>query len=113
MGVRPLSWSSEVPIMATSTPFPTSRRGTQVSIHFWTCDGSSRPAWAEMRIKSDRAAALAAALTIPASRKKSKRHQLRSNSMSIQNRSEEHTSELQSPMYLVCRLLLEKKKKQN
>src|SRR5437762_10032631 len=28
-------------------------------------------------------------------------------------RSEEHTSELQSPMYLVCRLLLEKKKKQD
>src|SRR5437762_9688254 len=28
-----------------------------------------------------------------------------------ENRSEEHTSELQSPMYLVCRLLLEKKKK--
>src|ERR1017187_10611113 len=26
-----------------------------------------------------------------------------------QGRSEEHTSELQSPMYLVCRLLLEKK----
>src|SRR5437763_11826095 len=25
-------------------------------------------------------------------------------------RSEEHTSELQSPMYLVCRLLLEKKR---
>src|SRR5437764_4206685 len=28
-------------------------------------------------------------------------------------RSEEHTSELQSPMYLVCRLLLEKKKSSN
>src|SRR2546425_11106863 len=28
-----------------------------------------------------------------------------------QNRSEEHTSELQSLAYLVCRLLLEKKKK--
>ena len=28
----------------------------------------------------------------------------------IKARSEEHTSELQSPMYLVCRLLLEKKK---
>ena len=27
-----------------------------------------------------------------------------------EGRSEEHTSELQSPMYLVCRLLLEKKK---
>src|SRR3712207_7067674 len=29
------------------------------------------------------------------------------------NRSEEHTSELQSRQYLVCRLLLEKKKKSN
>src|SRR5437762_6707100 len=28
---------------------------------------------------------------------------------SLYSRSEEHTSELQSPMYLVCRLLLEKK----
>src|SRR5258707_8491012 len=28
-----------------------------------------------------------------------------------ENRSEEHTSELQSRQYLVCRLLLEKKKK--
>src|SRR6267154_2947627 len=29
----------------------------------------------------------------------------------LQERSEEHTSELQSPVHLVCRLLLEKKKK--
>src|SRR5947208_16548528 len=29
----------------------------------------------------------------------------------LQRRSEEHTSELQSPDHLVCRLLLEKKKK--
>src|SRR5437763_2455062 len=29
----------------------------------------------------------------------------------VRDRSEEHTSELQSPMYLVCRLLLEKKKR--
>src|SRR5258708_38568381 len=29
----------------------------------------------------------------------------------LENRSEEHTSELQSPDHLVCRLLLEKKKK--
>src|SRR5690348_18062520 len=28
-----------------------------------------------------------------------------------EDRSEEHTSELQSPVHLVCRLLLEKKKK--
>src|SRR2546425_6356324 len=34
-------------------------------------------------------------------------------SVSDENRSEEHTSELQSLAYLVCRLLLEKKKKKN
>src|SRR3712207_8952257 len=31
-------------------------------------------------------------------------------SESLRNRSEEHTSELQSRQYIVCRLLLEKKK---
>src|SRR2546426_7880436 len=31
----------------------------------------------------------------------------------VRHRSEEHTSELQSPCNLVCRLLLEKKKKDN
>src|SRR5258708_1287681 len=31
----------------------------------------------------------------------------------VRDRSEEHTSELQSPDHLVCRLLLEKKKKHN
>src|ERR1017187_9249576 len=33
-----------------------------------------------------------------------------SRALMITTRSEEHTSELQSPMYLVCRLLLEKTK---
>src|SRR5690348_17445015 len=33
------------------------------------------------------------------------------NTAIIDPRSEEHTSELQSPVHLVCRLLLEKKKK--
>src|SRR5256885_12818073 len=33
-------------------------------------------------------------------------------SFELDRRSEEHTSELQSPCNLVCRLLLEKKKKQ-
>src|SRR5437764_7341400 len=34
----------------------------------------------------------------------------RADAAPTSDRSEEHTSELQSPMYLVCRLLLEKKK---
>src|SRR5437879_10514084 len=36
--------------------------------------------------------------------------QINFDQFASRNRSEEHTSELQSPMYLVCRLLLEKKK---
>src|SRR3712207_7645470 len=37
-------------------------------------------------------------------------HGFTSNSSEVTVRSEEHTSELQSRQYLVCRLLLEKKK---
>src|SRR3712207_7722322 len=33
------------------------------------------------------------------------------SNLAVEERSEEHTSELQSRQYLVCRLLLEKKKK--
>src|SRR5690348_17788068 len=36
---------------------------------------------------------------------------IRNSSSCSASRSEEHTSELQSPVHLVCRLLLEKKKK--
>src|SRR2546425_9149940 len=36
---------------------------------------------------------------------------VRDPSLEVKKRSEEHTSELQSLAYLVCRLLLEKKKK--
>src|SRR5437762_9163395 len=48
--------------------------------------------------------------------KEARKHGLHTSYVSNGNgteevRSEEHTSELQSPMYLVCRLLLEKKKR--
>src|SRR2546422_5887782 len=42
-----------------------------------------------------------------------KRHSHRGVSNVAMKRSEEHTSELQSRLHLVCRLLLEKKKKTN
>src|SRR5256885_10043593 len=45
--------------------------------------------------------------------KKSSAKQLSSWKGSVWRRSEEHTSELQSPCNLVCRLLLEKKKMHN
>src|SRR2546422_6306347 len=38
---------------------------------------------------------------------------LPSRSLGVSSRSEEHTSELQSRLHLVCRLLLEKKKNKN
>src|SRR5256885_15453058 len=41
-----------------------------------------------------------------------RKHTLRRLLFGKHQRSEEHTSELQSPCNLVCRLLLEKKKKQ-
>src|SRR5438876_5734056 len=40
-------------------------------------------------------------------------YQINDHPRSSHPRSEEHTSELQSPVHLVCRLLLEKKKKNN
>src|SRR3712207_8970071 len=59
--------------------------------------------------------------TLPTAKAKMSAAQVTANSSSVhwkpcswprsQTRSEEHTSELQSRQYLVCRLLLEKKKK--
>src|SRR5258708_26837809 len=43
-------------------------------------------------------------------RRSQRRNSLRTLASSAPKRSEEHTSELQSPDHLVCRLLLEKKK---
>src|SRR5258708_10451520 len=56
----------------------------------------------------DRPAVLAAA-TREAAAELARRTQLSAEHETV--RSEEHTSELQSPDHLVCRLLLEKKKK--
>src|SRR2546425_8927816 len=48
---------------------------------------------------------------LEAARRAMSRHIKRGGRIWIRVRSEEHTSELQSLAYLVCRLLLEKKKK--
>src|SRR2546422_5967363 len=44
-------------------------------------------------------------------RRRGRRHRDRARASDLHLRSEEHTSELQSRLHLVCRLLLEKKKK--
>src|SRR5437762_8859171 len=74
---------------------------TRTSYTDTTCRRPCRPPKAQARSR--------------ASRSRSRSHPTRATSYRTHSspRSEEHTSELQSPMYLVCRLLLEKKKKIN
>src|SRR3712207_8914767 len=48
--------------------------------------------------------------SVPGSRRRVRNGAERSRIRTLARRSEEHTSELQSRQYLVCRLLLEKKK---
>src|SRR5258708_13553305 len=50
--------------------------------------------------------------TTTCGRRCARRRACSSRASCAKTRSEEHTSELQSPDHLVCRLLLEKKKKQ-
>src|SRR5258708_39134864 len=64
------------------------------------------PIWSHQSITSRRSQRSTSA---PAKGAASRPGRLAKNAMSA-NRSEEHTSELQSPDHLVCRLLLEKKK---
>src|SRR2546429_8610055 len=52
-----------------------------------------------------------AAADQPGSARPCREHGARAARAADRNRSEEHTSELQSRLHLVCRLLLEKKKK--
>src|SRR5437764_6028135 len=72
-----------------STLFPYRRSSDLARSAAWVCG----PAWSS---KDRSGCRLRGKKTLPSCR--------------IGPRSEEHTSELQSPMYLVCRLLLEKKK---
>src|SRR3712207_8460450 len=62
------------------------------AINSWRISASATPTGAPSRLRT------ASVLKSPAS-----------SSRGTPNRSEEHTSELQSRQYLVCRLLLEKK----
>src|SRR5258708_15628129 len=64
-----------------------------------------------------RSPGLAVAVKIPAARRRGghcpQHRRCDQGTGRAEDRSEEHTSELQSPDHLVCRLLLEKKKKKD
>src|SRR3712207_8323081 len=72
---------------------------------------STRLAGAERSRAPPKARATASALSSPETRNTTSRASFTTGSVRV--RSEEHTSELQSRQYLVCRLLLEKKTHHN
>src|SRR5437762_4658198 len=105
--MRPALFHSCIVGISSATPF-----------RLWTCSRSTR----RVRNRSSDRSKLAAPLgvngladaptSLVAMNILSRMPRLSSASpisASLSPRSEEHTSELQSPMYLVCRLLLEKK----
>src|SRR6266705_6505450 len=81
-----------VPITRAISATPSSRRRLQMSDTATISKFSSLPSW-------------------PYAGRCACRNRSEKPTMPTRTRSEEHTSELQSPYDLVCRLLLEKKKK--
>src|SRR5258708_11410065 len=97
------------PPRSTLFPYTTLFRSGWVCL--WICP--DRGAWYRIRIRHC-ARATRAACSSSASRLRVRAACLRTRRRDADElRSEEHTSELQSPDHLVCRLLLEKKKKEH
>src|SRR5208337_85125 len=105
------------PVIAISTPSSHAESALSRMLRN-TCSSRNGSAW-QVRFNPPYGSCSAACLPLRsgsrcdhARRQISARSQSRSTSLigAAYSRSEEHTSELQSPMYLVCRLLLEKKK---
>src|SRR5690348_17693802 len=84
----------------------------KISASIWcsTSSGSLKPSAEKTLIPLSIQGLWEAEITMPAP-KESVRARKATPGVVITPRSEEHTSELQSPVHLVCRLLLEKKKK--
>src|SRR3712207_7793592 len=89
--------TTEIYTLSLHDALPISRASSSAT------SAATRPRWSTRRSASARCAAC-----VPASRQASSSP---ATARSSATRSEEHTSELQSRQYLVCRLLLEKKKK--
>src|SRR5258708_29545308 len=90
------------PPRSTLFPYTTLfRSGRSSKPTIATCSGTLRPSWRRARIAPKAIMSFDAKIAV--------------KSGAVEHfqmtRSEEHTSELQSPDHLVCRLLLEKKKK--
>src|SRR5690348_18220468 len=94
------------PPRSTLFPYTTLFRSIE---RFAVVMGGSLGAMQALQWTIDQRDRVAHALVIAAAPKLSAQN-IAFNEVARQARSEEHTSELQSPVHLVCRLLLEKKK---
>src|SRR3712207_2792159 len=106
-GVRPSNGQSQAVAMMTSRLPPAPCASPAISGTAATASAVLRPALA--RLCPSEAETTYSRCAIPASTARTAPRGLATRA--DQCRSEEHTSELQSRQYLVCRLLLEKKKK--
>src|SRR5438309_9258812 len=70
-----------------------------------------RPSPLISRLSTSRPSSTSTPRAVKGGRRRERAVEVNSKAPSITVRSEEHTSELQSQFHLVCRLLLEKKKK--
>src|SRR5437762_10917153 len=95
------------PIASSQGPCPVARRPDGTCPAAWTTSTPQPAGVVAIQNSSQLFANLPATVTCPAGHYQGT---TASNGSCRTVRSEEHTSELQSPMYLVCRLLLEKKK---
>src|SRR3712207_8661954 len=92
------------PPRSTLFPYTTLFRSAVTEEHLGA-EGQRRP---PLRMNARREVNARAVADVPRLRRRARRRE--ANRVMPLARSEEHTSELQSRQYLVCRLLLEKKK---
>src|SRR3712207_8462516 len=91
------------PPRSTLFPYTTLfRSGRRIEVSFWSSDSAGSRAYGTIRNCHD---------TTPSPIETTSASSSAGTSRPRLRRSEEHTSELQSRQYLVCRLLLEKQKK--
>src|SRR5437879_10344510 len=96
-----------LPLISTLFPYTTLFRSWDQLPEMHPADASAHPEWTV----ATRSSQAFASNQYDFSYKTRSYQILRHPEGGRKDRSEEHTSELQSPMYLVCRLLLEKKNK--
>src|SRR5689334_23557560 len=97
----------------STPPLITVPAGAVVSVRTWHVAHPIESKSVEPRTACDDAARMVSRAGALVARMNRAKRSMSASPLASLSRSEEHTSELQSQFHLVCRLLLEKKKKKN